>query len=153
MESKKVCKIKKRKDTPPNCKLIGKCWVDKLKDNGTFLAHTVAKSYDQVLGKYVQESHAPVVNDTTFCTTLILKSYWSWNRNSLTSKLHFSMEILMKKSGWNSQSDTSTTWKKYMRKSPRLRNGVWNSERPLWSNSSSQTVMEEIQGGHGKSRI
>jgi hypothetical protein len=52
MESKEVSEIKKQKDQPSNRKLIGNHWVYKLKDNGTFLARTVAKVYDQVPGKY-----------------------------------------------------------------------------------------------------
>jgi hypothetical protein len=73
MENKEVWTIRKRKDKPPNRKLIGNRWVYKKKDNGTYRARTVAKGYDQVPGKDFQENHAPVVNDTTFRITLILK--------------------------------------------------------------------------------
>jgi hypothetical protein len=47
VESKEVWKIKKRKDKPPNRKLIGNHWIYNLKDNGTYHAWTVAKGYDQ----------------------------------------------------------------------------------------------------------
>jgi hypothetical protein len=73
MESKEVWKIKKWKDKPSNRKLIGNCWVYKKKDNGTYRARTVAKGYDQVPEKNFQENHAPLLYDTTFRITLILK--------------------------------------------------------------------------------
>jgi hypothetical protein len=73
MESMEVWKIRKWKDRPSNCKLIGNGWVHKLKDIGSYRARTVAKGYDPVPGKDFQENHAPVVNNTTFQITLILK--------------------------------------------------------------------------------
>jgi hypothetical protein len=73
MKSKEVWKIKKWKDKPSNCKLIWNRWVYKKKDNGTYRAGRVAKGYDQVPGKKFLENHAPVVNNTTFRITLILK--------------------------------------------------------------------------------
>jgi hypothetical protein len=43
------------------------------KDDGTYHSHRVAKGFSHVPGKVIQEHHAPVVHDTTFCVVLILK--------------------------------------------------------------------------------
>jgi hypothetical protein len=73
MESKKVWEIHPKKEIPTGRKLIGNRWVFAKKDDGRFRARTVAKGFSQIPGKDFQENHAPVVNDTTFRITLILK--------------------------------------------------------------------------------
>jgi hypothetical protein len=126
MESKEVWKIKKRKDKPSNRKLIGNRWVYKKKDNGTYRACTVAKGYDQVPGKDFQENHAPVVKDTTFRITLILKILLK-----LESE-HFDVETAflygdLDKEIW---MEFSEGYVNYLKKIMMTQSGVWNSERP-----------------------
>ena len=124
MESKEVWKIKKRKDKPPNRKLIGNRWVYKKKDNGTYRARTVAKGYDQVPGKDFQENHAAVVNNTTFPITMLLKILLKLESEQFDVETSFFTEIWTKKSGWNFQRVTSSTSRRYITKSMMTLSGV-----------------------------
>ena len=66
-------------DLPPDKKPIGLKWVFKVKENGTHKARLVAFGFLQIPGVDFNESHAPVVNDTTFPFILIMritKKYW-----------------------------------------------------------------------------
>jgi hypothetical protein len=45
--------------------------------NGFFCASLVECGYSQVPGVYFQVRFAPVINDVTFCTLLIMKLTWN----------------------------------------------------------------------------
>jgi Reverse transcriptase (RNA-dependent DNA polymerase) len=73
METKGVWELCKLKDVPPGRKIIGNLWVMAEKDDGRLRARTVTQGFSQVPGQDFQESHAPVVNDSTFRMTLVFK--------------------------------------------------------------------------------
>ncbi|HSN66223.1 MAG TPA: reverse transcriptase domain-containing protein, partial [Fusibacter sp.] len=73
MEAKGVWDICLKSKIPANRKVIGNRWVFSKKDDGRFRARTVAQGFSQIPGKDFQENYAPVVNDTTFRLTLVLK--------------------------------------------------------------------------------
>ena len=72
MKKRDVWEKMKRKDLPPGVKLLGSKWVFKLKKNGVFRARLVAKGYDQIPGVDFTENFAPVVNNVTIRTVMIL---------------------------------------------------------------------------------
>jgi Reverse transcriptase (RNA-dependent DNA polymerase) len=73
MHTKQVWTIIPKSSIPNNRKVIGNSWVFVQKDDGRFLACTVAKGFSQIPGKDFQENHSPVINDTTFHSVLVLK--------------------------------------------------------------------------------
>jgi Reverse transcriptase (RNA-dependent DNA polymerase) len=66
MEAKGVWELCKLKDVPPGRKIVGNRWVMAEKDDGRLRTRTVVQGFSQVLGQDFKESHAPVVNDSTF---------------------------------------------------------------------------------------
>jgi Reverse transcriptase (RNA-dependent DNA polymerase) len=72
-ENKQVWLIVQKSNVPKGRKIIGNRRVFVRKDDGRYLARTVAKGFIQIPGQYFQENHAPVINDTTFHLILVLK--------------------------------------------------------------------------------
>ena len=77
MKKRSVWKVKKKKDIPEDAKLLGSKWVFKHKKNGVYRARLMAKGYDQIPGVDYMENFAPVVNDVTIRSTIVL-----WLMNS-----------------------------------------------------------------------
>lgn len=72
MLEKGVWRTRKTNTVTSGRKLIGTKWVFKLKKNGVYRARLVALGYSQVPGVDYTENFAPVVNDVTFRTLLVL---------------------------------------------------------------------------------
>jgi Reverse transcriptase (RNA-dependent DNA polymerase) len=66
MEAKGVWELCKLKDVPKGRKVIGNQWIMAEKYDGRLQPRTVAQCFSQVPGQDFQESHATVVNDSTF---------------------------------------------------------------------------------------
>ena len=56
----------KRRDCPPDHRLVGCRWVFKLKCNGVYCARLVEKCFSQISGMDFTDNYSPVVNDVTF---------------------------------------------------------------------------------------
>jgi hypothetical protein len=72
MKNKNVWSIISKNDLDKDRKLIGNKWVFKIKKNGVYRARLVALGYSQVPGVDYTENYAPVINDVTLRTLLIL---------------------------------------------------------------------------------
>jgi Reverse transcriptase (RNA-dependent DNA polymerase) len=72
-ETKKVWTIVKKSNVPKGRKTIGIRWVFVRKDDGRYRATTFAIGFRQIIGLDFQETHAPVIHDTTFHLILVLK--------------------------------------------------------------------------------
>jgi hypothetical protein len=78
MKKRMVWVVMKKKDLPEGVRLLGAKWVFKKKKNGVYRARLVAKGYDQIPGVDYTENFAPVVNDVTIRTVLVL---WLKNKH------------------------------------------------------------------------
>ena len=72
MKKRDVWEKMKRKDLPEGANLLGSKWVFKKKKNGVYRARLVAKGYNQIPGVDFTENFAPVVNDVTIRTVMML---------------------------------------------------------------------------------
>jgi hypothetical protein len=72
MINKGVWRMVDRNKVPSGRKLIGNKWVFKVKKNGVYRARLVALGYSQVPGVDYTENFAPVINDITLRTLLVL---------------------------------------------------------------------------------
>ena len=73
MEEKGVWELCLIQDVPIGRKIIRNRWVMAEKDDGRFRARNVAQGFSLIPGQDFQESHAPVVNDSTVRMTLVFK--------------------------------------------------------------------------------
>ena len=63
---------------PEGMRLVGCCWVFKIKHNGVYQARLVAKGFSQIPGLDFTDNFSPVVNDITFqvvITQMIIKKW------------------------------------------------------------------------------
>ena len=72
LKKRNVWRKMKKRDVPPNRRLIGCKWVFKVKRDGRFKSRMVAQGFSQIPGIDFTESFAPVVNDITFRLVIIL---------------------------------------------------------------------------------
>jgi Reverse transcriptase (RNA-dependent DNA polymerase) len=72
METKGVCEVVLMSSMPAGRKVVDNRWVLTEKDDGTLRSRTVAQCFRQVPGKYITDSHAPVMTDLAFCLVLII---------------------------------------------------------------------------------
>ena len=72
MNHRKLWRKIKRSKIPPDRRCVNTKWVFKIKQNGIFCASLVACGYSQISGIYYTENYAPVINDVTWCESLIV---------------------------------------------------------------------------------
>ena len=72
MINRKVWDYTSVSNIPPNRRLIGVRFVNKLKGNGVYRARLVAKGYTQVPGVDHMDSFAPVITDVAYRIVLVL---------------------------------------------------------------------------------
>ena len=73
MIKRKVWRVIRKRDIPPDRRCVKSKWVFKVKRNGVYRARLVACGYSQVPGVDFSENYSPVVNDITLRLLLIAK--------------------------------------------------------------------------------
>ena len=73
MIKRKVWRVIRKRDIPPDRRCVKCKWVFKVKRNGVYRARLVACEYSQIPGVDFTENYSPVVNDITFRLMLIAK--------------------------------------------------------------------------------
>ena len=77
----------KKRDIPPERRLVGSKWVFKIKNEGRYRAYHVVLRYSQVPGLDYLENFAPVINDVSLRVVLVLAlqkvgftETWMWKQ-------------------------------------------------------------------------
>ncbi|CAN0488837.1 unnamed protein product, partial [Discosporangium mesarthrocarpum] len=71
---------------PPGCKLVGSCWLFRMKTNGRYKARFVAQSFSQIPGV---DSFAPVARMSSVRLLLALAAEYNWDLVHLDVKTAF----------------------------------------------------------------
>ena len=79
----------KRKNMPPNRRLISLKWVFKKKIDGRFRARLVGWGYIQVTGVEFTENYSPVVTDATLSVMLLMWLINKWDSQTKDIKTEF----------------------------------------------------------------
>ena len=72
MIKKGVWRKSKRRNMPPNRRIIDSKWVFKKKIYAQFRARLVARGYTHIMGVDFTENYSPVVNDLTLFFIILL---------------------------------------------------------------------------------
>lgn len=95
MEIRNVWRVIKRASIQRGRRLVKLKWVFNVKRTGLFKVRLIACGYSQVLGVDFTESHAPVINDVSWCILIIAMFVWKLNAkiiDVLTAFLHGDLE-------------------------------------------------------------
>ena len=83
MIKKGVWRKSKRRNMPPNRRLIDSKWVFKKKKDGRFRARIVARGYTQIPGLDFTENYSPLVTDVTLSIIILTWMINKWDSQTI----------------------------------------------------------------------